>query len=163
LPYPANHGESAFQEMLASIGKLVAEAERFGVCVGFEAVHCHTVSTAQKMRRVLDAIRSKNLRVVFDPANLLTPVNFCERSRILSEALDLLGDDIAVIHAKDLVCENGALKTVPAGQGELDFAPILGFVHSHKSVVSVLLEEVGEQATPAAADFLRKQFEEILA
>jgi len=161
--HPANHGAAAFQEMLASIGELVAEAERFGVCVGLETVHCHTVSTAQKMRRVLDTICSKNLRVVFDAANLLTPEIFHEQSRIIPEALDLLGDDIAVVHAKDLVYENGALKTVPAGCGELEFAPVLEFVRSHKSNVSVLLEETSEPVAPAAANFLRKKFEEILA
>jgi sugar phosphate isomerase/epimerase len=160
-PHPANHGEAAFQEMLASIGELVAEAEKFGVCVGFEAVHYHTVSSAQKMRRVLNAICSKNLSVVFDTANLLTPENFREQSRIIPEALDLLGDDIAVVHAKDLVYENGALKTVPAGRGELDFAPVLEFVRSQKSGVNVLLEEADEQASPPAADFLRKHFQEI--
>ena len=161
-PHPANHGEAAFQEMLASISELVAEAERFGVCVGFEAVHCHTVSTAQKMRRVLDNIGSKYLRVVFDAANLLSPESFREQARIVSDSLDLLGDHIAVVHAKDFIFESGALKTVPAGRGELNFAPVLEFVRSQKSGVSVLLEEAGEQAAPAAAVFLRKQFEEIL-
>ena len=162
-PHPANHGEAAFNEMLASIAELVAEAEKFGVPVGFEAVHCHTVPNAQKMRRVLDAIGSKNLRVVFDAANLLSSENFRGQSRIISEALDLLGDDIAVIHAKDFIFENGALKTIPAGRGQLDFAPILEFVRSQNCGVSVLLEEADETAALQAAEFLHKQFQEILA
>lgn len=157
-PHPANHSEAAFQEMLASISELVAEAEKFGVTVGFEAVHCHTVSTAQKMRRVLETICSPNLRVVFDAANLLTPENFREQSRVVTQALDLLGDDIAVIHAKDFVFENGALKTVSAGCGQLDFAPMINFVQTHNRGESVLLEEAGELAAPQCADFLRNQF-----
>ena len=160
-PHPANHSEAAFSEMLTSIGELVIEAEKFGVSVGFEAVHCHTVSTAQKMRRVLDTIGSINLRVVFDAANLLTPEKFPEQSRIIPEALDLLGDDIAVVHAKDFVFQGGALKTVPAGRGELDFKQVLEFVFK-RSGISVLLEEAGEKAAPSAADFLRKHFQEIL-
>ncbi len=157
-PHPANHGEAAFNEMLASIAELAAEAEKFGVVIGFEAVHCHTVSTAQKMRRVLDTIRSKHLRVVFDAANLLAPENFREQSRIIPEALDLLGEDIAVIHAKDFAFENGAVKTVPAGCGELNFAPVLDFVRAQNSGSAVLLEEAGESAAPDCAKFLHRQF-----
>lgn len=186
-PHPANHGEAAFNAMLGSLSELVAEAEKFGVTVGFEAVTSHTVSNAKKMRRVLDAIGSKNLRVVFDAANLLSPENFREQTRIISEALDLLGDDIAVVHAKDFVFENGALKTVPAGRGQLDFAPILEFVRSRQpkvvaqasrlcvsdlqsrleltgeTPVPLLLEEADETAAPQCAEFLRKYFQEIEA
>jgi L-ribulose-5-phosphate 3-epimerase len=156
--HPANHGEPAFQEMLASISELVAEAEKSGVTVGFETVYCHTVSTAQKMRRVLDTIRSKNLRVVFDAANLLSPENFSEQTRIIPEALDLLGNDIAVVHAKDFVFQGGVLKTVPAGRGELDFTPVLGFVRAQNSGVAVLLEEANESAAPQSANLLTNQF-----
>jgi len=160
-PHPANHGEAAFQTMLASISELVVEAEKFGMTVGFEAVTSHAVSSAQKMRRVLDAVASKNLRVVFDAANLLSPENSHEQSRIVPTALDLLGGDIAVVHAKDFVFENGALRTVPAGRGELDFSPILQFVRSHQSGVSVLLEEAGENAAVDCARFLRQKYDEM--
>lgn len=162
-PHPANQDGAAFNEMLASIAELVAEAEKFDVVVGLEAVHCHTVSNAQKMRRVLNVIGSKNLRVVFDAANLLSVENFRAQSYIISEGLDLLGDDIAVVHAKDFVFENGALKTVPAGRGQLDFASVLEFVRSQNYCVSVLLEEANESAAPQCAKFLRKHFQEIEA
>lgn len=162
-PHPANHGEEAFDAMIESVSELVAEAEMFGVTVGFEAVTSHTVSSAQKMRRVLDAIGSKNLRVVFDAANLLSPENFREESRIIPEALDLLGDDIAVVHAKDFIFENNALKTVPAGRGQMNFAPVLRFVRSKNCGISVLLEEADETAAPQCAEFLRKHFQEIEA
>ncbi len=159
-PHPANHGEEAFQEMLASIGELVAEAEKFGVTVGFETVHCHTVSSAQKMRRVLNTIGSKNLRVVFDAANLLSPENFREQARIVPEALELLADDIAVIHAKDFIFENGAPKTVPAGRGQLDFAPVLNFVRTRRPDVAVLLEEASEIVAAGCAKDLQQKFAE---
>jgi len=160
-PHPANHGEVAFNEMLAGVAELVGEAEKHGVTVGFEAVHCHTVSSAQKMRRVLDTIRSKHLRVVFDAANLLSPQNFQEQAGLVPAALELLVDDIAVIHAKDFVIENGAQKTVPAGRGQLDFTPVLEFVRSHPSGVSVLLEEAGANDAAACAKFLQQKYDQV--
>ena len=106
-PHPGNHSETAFQESLASIAELVAEAEHFGVIVGIEAVASHVVSTPQKMRRMLDAVASPNLQVVFDPVNLLSLENHHEQERIIGESLALFGDRIAAIHAKDFVVENG--------------------------------------------------------
>jgi sugar phosphate isomerase/epimerase len=157
-PHPANHGEQAFQELLRSISELVAEAEQFGVTVGLETVASHTVSTPKKMRRVLDEIGSNNLRVVFDPANLLSPENFRKQSRVVAEALDLFGDLVAVVHAKDFVFENGGLKTVPTGGGLLDYAPVMKFIRSRKPDVSVLLEEAGENVAGGCAQFLRNNF-----
>lgn len=160
-PHPANHGEAAFAEMLAGISELVSVAEKYDVTIGFEAVHCHTVSTAQKMRRVLDTIRSKNLRVVFDAANLLSQEQYREQSHIIAEALDLLGDDIVAIHAKDFVTESGVLKSVPAGSGQLDFAPVLEFVHHRQAAIPVLLEETGEPDAVGSKRFISNLYNRV--
>lgn len=160
-PHPANHGEKAFQTMLASISALVAVAENFDVSVGLEAVTSHTVSTPQKMRRVLDEIGSHKLQVVLDPVNLLSAENFRQQLRVIAEALDLFGDRVAVVHAKDFIFENGALKTVPAGRGQLDYAPVLKFIRSRKSGFSVLLEEAGANAAGGCAEFLRRKSSEM--
>lgn len=160
-PHPANHGDAAFHELLAVLSGLVAKAEEFGVTVGCEPVHCHVVSTAQKMRRVLDTIRSKQLRVVFDAANLLPAEAAAQQSQLIPRALQLLGDDIVVVHAKDFTIQNGGLKTVPAGCGQLDFEPILRFVRTRKPGVGVLLEEAGEVDAGASAQFLQRRFQEV--
>lgn len=157
-PHPANHGEEAFQSMLAGISELVSVAEQFSVVIGLEAVTSHVVSTPQKMRRVLDEIASDNLRVVFDPVNLLSAENFREQSRVVAEALDLFGDRVAAVHAKDFVFENGSLRTVPAGRGQLDYAPVLKFVRSRHPDLSVLLEDAGENVATGCAEFLRHKF-----
>lgn len=157
LPHPANHTDEAFGEMLNSLSELVALAERCNVWVGLEAVTAHTVSSAQKMRRVLDLIRSKNLKVVFDPVNLLSAENAAEQTHVIPEALDLLGDDIAVFHAKDFVLENGTFKTVPAGHGQLDYAPILQFIRSRQTKLPILLEETGPEVAGPCAQLLLRQ------
>ena len=154
LPHPENHSEESFSAMMTSLSELVAEAESCGVTVGLEAVTPHTVSSAQKMRRVLDTIGSKHLKVVFDPVNLLCAENVADHARVVSEALELLGDDIAVFHAKDFIVENGALKTVPAGRGELDYRPVLDFLRSHDPKLAILLEETTQENAIQSAEFL---------
>ena len=154
--HPGNRGESAFQQSLASIAELVAEAEHFGVLVGIEAVTSHVVSTPQKMRRMLDSVASNNLQVVFDPVNLLSADNHHQQEQVIGESLELFGDRIAVIHAKDFVVENGRFKSTSAGLGKLRHDLVMKFAVTQKPGISILLEDTNEQAAQDSRQFLRQ-------
>jgi L-ribulose-5-phosphate 3-epimerase len=154
MPHPENQSEAVFQQSLASIAELVEEAERFGVIVGVEPVASHPVSTPQKMRRLLDTIASNNLQVVFDPVNLLSPENYQEQERVLNDALQLFGDRIAIIHAKDFVIERGQLKFVCSGLGALRYDLVMKLAVQEKPGISILLEDTNEQTAVEAKQFL---------
>jgi sugar phosphate isomerase/epimerase len=154
--HPDNHGEQAFQQCLASLTELVQEAERFGVCVGIEGVTSHVLSTPGKMRRMLDAIPSPNLQVVFDPANLLSVENHHRQEEIIRESCQALGARIAVVHAKDYVMEASGMRTVPAGRGQLNYPAVLGWLAKHKPMVNILLEEANESTAAACMRHLRE-------
>ncbi len=160
-PHPENHGEAAFQQSLASIAELVEEAEHFGVSVGIEAVASHVVSTPQKMKRMLDAVASPNLQVVFDPVNLLSVENHHEQERIIGESLALFGDRIAAIHAKDFVVENGQMKFASAGLGNLRHDLVMKFAVEQKPGISILLEDANEQTAPESRQFLLQVCEQL--
>jgi len=155
-PHPENHGEAAFQQSLASIAELVEEAEHCGVIVGIEAVASHVVSSPRKMRRMLDAVASNNLQVVFDPVNLLSLENHHAQERVIGESLELFGDQIAVIHAKDFVIEDGRINFVRAGLGKLRHDLVMEFVIKQKPGVSILLEDANEQTAQDSREFLRQ-------
>lgn len=149
-PHPENSGEQAFHELLGSMEELVAEAERCGVVVGIEAVTPHVISTPEKMRRLLDAIPSRHLQVIFDPVNLLNKTNFQFQSEIIRQSFDLFGDRIAVVHAKDFVVGRDHLEICPAGQGMLDYGLILSWLKNFRPEVAILLEEIQpEQVVPS--------------
>jgi L-ribulose-5-phosphate 3-epimerase len=155
LPHPENHSEAAFQQSLASIAELVAEAEQFGVIVGIEGVISHVVSTPRKMRRMLDAVASNNLQVVFDPVNLLSLDNYREQERVIGESLELFGDRIAIIHAKDFVVDNGQFTSASAGLGKLRHDLVMKFAVMQKPAISILLEDTNEQTAQDSREFLR--------
>jgi len=155
-PHQDNGSEEAFSMMVESIGELVAEAEKFGVIVGVEAVTTHTVSTPARMRRLLDRISSNNIQVVFDPVNLLSLENHGRQDEVVREALELFGNRIAIVHAKDFVVEDGAMKTVRAGRGLFDYRPVLRWIEENKPSLSVLLEEAGESTASECAAHLRE-------
>jgi sugar phosphate isomerase/epimerase len=153
-PHPDTQGEAAFQTMLHSIAELVAEAEKFGVTVCIEAVTVHTVSTPQRMKRVLDTINSPNLQVIFDAVNLISIDNYKDQDRIIAESFDLFGDRIQIVHAKDFKVEAGQLKQVRVGQGAHNHELVMKWLSKHKPGISILLEEASEATAEECIAFL---------
>jgi sugar phosphate isomerase/epimerase len=154
-PHPDNHSENAFHQSLDSIAELASEAERFGVVVGIEAVSSHVVSTPRKMRRMLDAVGSNNVQVVFDPVNLLSLENHHAQERVIGESFELFGERIAIIHAKDFLVEKGEFKPVSSGRGGLRHDLVMRFAVERKPGISILLEDADEQTAPGCKEFLR--------
>jgi len=152
--HPDNHSERAFQMFLTAIASLVAEAEKFGVIVGIEGVTTHVVSTPAKMRRVIDAIGSNNLQVVFDPVNLLSMENYQNQDRVMQDTFDLYGDRIAVVHAKDFIIRGETFTAVRTGRGRLNYGLLLDLIHKRKPYVSILLEEVSEETVEECTRYI---------
>ncbi|HVT89585.1 MAG TPA: sugar phosphate isomerase/epimerase family protein [Tepidisphaeraceae bacterium] len=153
-PHPDNHSERAMDHLLTSIGMLVSEAEKFGVIVGIEGVASHVVSTPGKMRHVLDTIKSNNLQVVLDPVNLVSIDNWPMQTKILEEAIELYGDRVAIIHAKDFQVEEKSLKQVRTGTGQFDYKPLMKWINQRKPGISILLEETTEDTVDECIKYI---------
>lgn len=142
-PHPDSGHEEHFQALLRSFDQIVEEAEMHGVKVAVEAVAHHTISTPQKMKRLLDEIQSTNLVVIHDPVNLINAENHADQDRMIEEPFQLYGDRIQIIHAKDFSMEDGVYKQIPAGFGELDYARLCRILAETKPGISILLEDSG--------------------
>ena len=92
---PANHSEEALQCFIDNLRPIVKYAEQFGVIVAIEPVWKHIVYTVERARKVLDAIDSPNLQIIFAPVNLLCVDNLAQQDEIIEKAFDLLLKDIA--------------------------------------------------------------------
>jgi sugar phosphate isomerase/epimerase len=144
-PDPNTGSEATFLALLHSLEDLVTQAEHHGVSVAVEGVTAHTVSTPLKMRRVLDALPSKNLQVIFDPVNFISGDNWEAQDRIIEESFQLFGDRIAIIHAKDFTVADGVYRQMPTGQGQLNYDLLCSLIAQHKPGISILLEEAGPE------------------
>lgn len=158
---PDNFTEEAFQEVIISVSAMVAEAERFGVTVGIEAGLHHPLYTAPLARRLLDAVPSNNLQIILDCANLMSPTNYLQQKEIVSEALEILGNRIAVVHLKDFIVENEKIKIVPVGEGWLDFEPILRYMKYDRPHIQGILESTPESHLQDSITFLKRIYEEV--
>jgi L-ribulose-5-phosphate 3-epimerase len=153
--HPDNHTEKGFQMILESVKELVEEAEKFGVIVGVEAVTKYTIYDPKSMKRLLDAIPSNNIQVVFDPVNMLDINNYERQDEIIKEAFELFGDRMVILHAKDFAIENGQIKQIPAGKGQLNYELVLKELKARKPYINVLMEDTTEPNIQDSAKYLR--------
>ena len=138
LPEDGKPGRKAMLDTLAKAGQMAAEK---GVTLAFETGQ----ETALLLRLTLDELKSPNIKVNFDPANVLLydmgdPIH----------AVEILGPDIRSVHVKDAkrpTTPGQWGQEVPLGEGEVD---IPRFLRTLKAVgysgPLVVEREVGDQA-----------------
>lgn len=119
--HPDNDSPAAWRDLLATMERAVAIAAANRVTLAFEPEVANVVDSAAKGRRLLDAMASPHLKVCIDGANIFHAGELARQHAMLDEAFDLLGADIALAHAKDLI-RDGAAGDRAAGTGVLDYA-----------------------------------------
>jgi sugar phosphate isomerase/epimerase len=137
LPDPNDPDRTPFLNTLAQAGKLAANK---GVTLAFETGQ----ETADLLRRTLDDLKAPNLKVNFDPANMLL-YDMGDPIR----AVEILGPDIRSVHVKDArrpKTPGQWGEEVPLGAGEVN---IPKFIQTLKKVgytgPLVVEREVGTQ------------------
>lgn len=142
---PECHGEEALRTFITNLRPVVDYAEKMGVIVAIEPVFKHIVYNPARAKQVLEEIASPNLQVILDPVNLLDISNYKQQVEIVKEAIEVLGEHIAMVHIKDFRVEDEKLISVGAGLGEMDYTAVLRFIKERKPYIHVTLENT----TPA--------------
>jgi sugar phosphate isomerase/epimerase len=122
LPDPGDPDRGPFLDTLAQAGRLAQEK---GITLAFETGQ----ETAELLRRTLDELQAPNLKVNFDPANMLL-YDMGDPIR----AVEILGPVIRSVHVKDArrpTTPGRWGEEVPLGQGEVD---IRRFVRTLRAV-----------------------------
>jgi sugar phosphate isomerase/epimerase len=138
IPEPGDPDRRAF---LDTLGQVSALAQTRDVTVAFETGQ----ETADLLRQTLNELKCANLKVNFDPANMLL---YDKGDPI--RAVEILGPDIRSVHVKDAnrpTVPGNWGEEVPLGQGQVD---IPRFIRTLKKVgyqgPLCIEREVGTQA-----------------
>ncbi len=157
---PECHTEEALRTFIANLRPVVEYAEKMGVVLAIEPVYRHIVWNPSRARRVLDEIGSPNLQIIFDPVNLLDLENYRDREAVFEEAMDLLGEDIAMVHLKDFIVRDGKMVSVGCGLGEMDPTAVLRFIKERKPYIHATLEDTKPENNQQVKDFVLKKYAE---
>jgi sugar phosphate isomerase/epimerase len=149
-----NDSKPAWNDLVDALRHVLGRAEPFGVTLAFEPEGANVVDSARKARRLLNEVASPNLKVVLDPANLLSPGRLPLVEPILAEAFALLGPDIVLAHAKDKARDFGEQPTA-IGEGAVDFDLYLTLLERFSPGVPLIIHGIDEPQVAQSVDSLR--------
>ncbi len=155
--HPENGSPEAWRDLCASMAVAIATAEAADIDLGIEPELANVVSSAAAARRLIDEMRSPRLRIVLDAANLFEAVPIAAQRDIVSSAVDLLADRIAMAHAKDRTPEG---EFIAAGQGVLDYRHYLGALRGTGFDGPLVTHGLAADEAPGVGAFLRRMLME---
>ncbi len=155
--HPDNRTPEAWEDMLASVEEALERTQDSGVILGFEPEYHNVVCSAQAGRTLLDTMESTRLKVIMDAANILLYCEPNDMDAVLTEAFDLLGDDLVLVHGKDFL--QGHTGDVPFGQGMLDVDLYLSLIEETPYQGPFILHGFAEEDAAASIEFARRKLQ----
>jgi sugar phosphate isomerase/epimerase len=155
FPDPASAEPEAWADLVEAMTAAAAVAEANGVTLAFEPEMGNVVHSPQLARRLMDEVGSSRVKVLFDAANIYHHGELAQGAEILRIALDILGPDVVMAHAKDLD-KDGAAGGLPAGHGRLDYPAFISLLAKHGFNGPIVLHAI----TPKVP---RSRFPEVFA
>ena len=154
---PTTTTPEAWHDLIQSMQTAIDIANRFNVDLGIEPELANVVNSAAQARRLINDLKSPRLKIVLDPANLFETETIEEQRRIVSHALDLLGEHIAMAHAKDRLPDG---TFVAAGTGVLDYPHFIRTLMKTGFDGAIVTHGLSAAEAPAVSAFLTQQLQE---
>ena len=151
-----NATPEAWHDMRTEMAKALQLAEAHGVDLAIEPELANVVSSAALAKKLIDEMKSPQLKIVLDPANLFEIETKRMCREIITSAVDILGGHIAMAHAKD---RNPMGEFVAAGTGVVDFSHFVGCLKQSGFNGSLVTHGLTEAEAPAVAIFLKRILE----
>lgn len=150
-PEPACRTEESLQLLIERLKPVADRAECCGATLALEPVCRHIMCTPERTGRVLDALNSPNLAVIFDPVNLLRPDNAAQADEMIEAFLRQFGDRIRVMHLKDYRVIPGQedVACLACGLGEMRYDRLLSFIRAHERLPVTLEDTLPDNARDA--------------
>jgi sugar phosphate isomerase/epimerase len=150
--HPANSRPDAWADLLTA--QALAVAEEYDLWLAIEPETANVIDSPAKARRLLDELRSPRLKIIIDPANLFHVEDLPHQRAILDTTFHLLGPDIVLAHAKDVLVVDGTVHHVAAGTGLLDYAYYLTLLRH--APVPLIVHGLAEAEVECALAFLQR-------
>jgi sugar phosphate isomerase/epimerase len=148
-----NARPDAWQELLATLGRLLPAAETCGVILGIEPEPNNVIDSAVKARRLLDELRSPHVKIIMDGANLFGS-DVSRMQEVLTEAFFLLAPDIVLVHAKDIPGDSDHASQA-AGAGRLDWYTYCRLLKEYDYNGPVILHSLSEFEVGPSVSFVK--------
>lgn len=156
--HPANKDPESWAEMCREFEIILQIAQQHDLLIGVEPEHANVVNSSKTARRLLDEFPGSAIRIVLDPANILENVPQESQRNTVDEAIDLLGPEIALTHAKDRKPDG---TVTPAGTGIVDWKYFLHGLSNIGFKGPLIAHGISASQAPDVAKFLKQQIEQL--
>ncbi|OFC69700.1 sugar phosphate isomerase/epimerase family protein [Alteromonas confluentis] len=157
--HPDNLTGSAFDDLVESVSRLAATAEKYQVNVGIEGVaYHHIINSPERMAEMLKQVNSPYMKVIYDPVNLYPQIMMAKQEDELDKSFDLFGDAIVAFHSKDFVLNNHNKEgDLPSGTGSMNHHYLLRWIQNNTPDVPVILENTNCNNVSSVLNFMQSQ------
>lgn len=156
-PHAENWTEDIFNLTVKQIKKLTDAAEKLGVLVGIEPGINHPIYNVATTKKLIEQIKSLNLKIIFDPMNMI--LNFADSELdILKDGIREFGDKIYAFHIKDYDFKDGKKEVVPLGDGLAPMKEIAEVIKQFKVRPYVLMEDTLQDNFDRSIDRFKEMF-----
>lgn len=164
-PHPRNWDADCKERLIASLRECAKAAEDSGTHIGLEGHVLVTLSSAETMREVIDAVGSPAVGCDLDPVNWLRLETVYESGRAIEHMIEVLGPRrILNAHSKDVTVQNRLvthLDECTTGEGILDHDVFMRRMEALGSERYLIVEHADLVQIPRAKAFLDKKAAEL--
>ena len=154
--HPDNRSAGAWRDLLSAFEVAVEIATANGIALGVEPELANVVNSTEAAELLIEEMKSEEIRIVLDPANLFEQADASERRSLVERAVDRLAGRIAMAHAKDRAADGSV---AAAGQGVIDFPHFLSRLKASGFDGPVVAHGCSAGEAAGVARFLKRQRE----
>jgi len=147
---PGNHTGEAVAQLHRAIREVVLPVlEPIGGRVAFEPYFPHVAGTVELAKEVLAPFPVRQVGLLLDPPNFITPALYPKRDEELRRLLRELGERVHLVHLKDMKLNAaGSGVDLPGpGGGEMNYPLLIAELRKLKRPLPCIIEHI--QAQPA--------------
>ena len=149
-PHPKNVSDEFFDLAVENARKIIDAVKPKRSVFAYEMMGWAIPDTPESYLRLIKAIDRKEFGVHLDVCNMInSPDKFWNNTRLINEAIDLLGPWIASAHAKDLRWQlemNIHFVECAVGDGVLDYVTLLNRLATLPQDAPLMIEHMKDQA-----------------
>lgn len=153
---PQNFTDEAFEEVVDSVTRLARYAESVGAIFAIEPGVNHPIFNIQRTSQLLNEVNSPNLKLIFDPVNLMTTENYQNQEQLIIQFLEAFQDKIILFHLKDFAFDSDQKRIVTFGQGQLNTKFLLTEIGRRFPHTFCTFEGLQEKDIEAATNEVKK-------
>lgn len=156
-PHPENQSDKAWDLLFNSLDRMLKEAAELKITILIEPEQANVVQSATDALRLLEHYDSQYLKILYDPANLMTPEDEGNEINKIKSTLQQLHKHIAMAHLKDFSFEDGKIVYAAVGQGILPINLYLEALNKYYNS-EVIMHGLEAKDIPYALTKIRKDF-----